>query len=171
MPKPNIPRFKKRPSGNRNLAKDVKTLVRAATYVPRKLLKAIGGKSKMQPPTPSGVKGAAAGATAPKPKAEAPKTKPQATGGNVTGGNRAGSPGSTKNPIAPKAPKAEKAPMAKEQRVAGRVKSSSPGGASSQQQKIKDEIASLKISIKNAKTGKQKGKLQKRLESLQAKLK
>lgn len=125
-------------------------------------------RKNIQPPTPSGVKGAAAGAAAPKPKAEAPKTKPQATGGNVTGGNRAGSPGSKKNPITPKA---EKAPMTKEQKVAGRVKSSSPAGAASQQQKIKDDIASLKISIKNATTGKLKNKLQKRLESLQAKLK
>jgi hypothetical protein len=125
-------------------------------------------RKNIQPPTPSGVKGAAAGAAATKPKAEAPKTKPQSTGGNVTGGNRAGSPGSTKNPTTPKA---EKAPITKSQRVGGRVKSSSPGGAASQQQKIKDEIASLKTKIKNTTSGKVKGKLQKRLESLQAKLK
>lgn len=125
-------------------------------------------RKNIQPPTPSGVKGAAAGATATKPKAEAPKTKPQATGGNRTGGNRAGSPGSTKNPITPKA---EKAPVTKEQRVAGRRKNSNPGAAASQQQKIQDEIASLKIKIKNTTSGKVRGKLQKKLESLQAKLK
>jgi len=129
-------------------------------------------RKEIQAPTPSGVKSAATGATATKPKAEAPKTKPQATGGNVTGGNRAGSPGSTKNPITPITPKAEKAPTTtKEQRVGGRVKASSSGGANAQQQRIKDEISSLKIKIKNAKTGKQKNKLQKRLETLQAKLK
>ena len=49
-------------------------------------------RKNIQPPTPSGVKGAAAGATATKSQGEAPKTKTK--GGNVSGGNRAGRPGS-----------------------------------------------------------------------------
>lgn len=123
-------------------------------------------RKNIQPPTPSGVKGAAAGAAAPKPQGEAPKTKTK--GGNVTGGNRAGSPGSTKNPTTPKA---EKAPITKSQRVGGRNKKSGPAASAARQQKIKDEIASLKTKIKNTTSGKVRGKLQKRLESLQAKLK
>ena len=132
-------------------------------------------RKNIQPPTPSGVKssatGAAAGAAATKSKGEASKTKTQSKGGNVTGGNRAGSPGSTKNPITPKVEEKAPATVTKEQRVGGRQKASSPGGANAQQQKIKDEIASLKTKIKNATSGKVRNKLQKKLESLQAKLK
>ena len=172
--KPTMKRFKRKSElTKRNVAKDVKALVRAATYIPRQLLKGLSGKGKMQPPTPSAVKTKTTTPTTTPTTTTtttAQKPTPQATGGNRTGGNRAGSLGSKKNPITPKAEK--KAPtITKEQRVGGRRKSSSPAGAASQQQKIKDEIASLKIKIKNAKTGKQKNKLQKRLESLQAKLK
>jgi hypothetical protein len=57
MAKPFIPRFKKKTSPNRNIVKDIKSLVNIATAVPRTLIEEISiATSKKQKPTPSGVK-------------------------------------------------------------------------------------------------------------------
>ena len=165
MPKPNIPRFKKKPSGNRNLAKDVKTLVRAATYVPRQLLKAISGKGKMQPPTPSGVKPKATQAKATQPKATQAKTetqtKPQGRAEKMNA-NAAGN-----------RPKAETKPKGKRQ---GRSQTRQKNlerqrqKANPTQDKIKEQIASLKSKLKNA-SPRNKIALQNKIDTLTAKLK
>ena len=160
MPKPNIPRFKKKPSGNRNLAKDVKSLVRAATYVPRQLLKAISGKGKMQPPTPSGVKPKA---TQPKATQAKTETKPKPQGrAEKMNANAAGN-----------RPKAETKPKGKRQ---GRSQTRQANlerqrqKANPTQDKIKEQIASLKSKLKNA-SPRNKIALQKKIDTLTAKLK
>ena len=57
MAKPFVPRFKKKTSPNRNIVKDIKSLVNIATAVPRTLIEEISiATSKKQKPTPSGVK-------------------------------------------------------------------------------------------------------------------
>lgn len=164
--KPTMKRFKRKSElTKRNVAKDVKALVRAATYVPRQLLKAISGKGKMQPPTPSGVKPKATQPKATQPKATQAKTetkpKPQGRAEKMNA-NAAGN-----------RPKAETKTKGKRQ---GRNQNRQANlerrrqQANPTQDKIKEQIASLKTKLKTA-SPRNKIALQKKIDTLTAKLK